>query len=127
MLRALPFVAILVLSIFCLVQAITSRDDQIRNLPKIVWVLLILFFPFIGSILWLVAGRPVYAAPSRTALQFPEYDRPGRNAAPNPDDDAEFLRKVRERADEQRRKAAEQKAEQERLQAERERQDPEQA
>lgn len=130
MLRALPFVAILVLSIFCLVQAITSRDDEIRNLPKIVWVLLILFFPFIGSILWLVAGRPVYAAPSRTAVQFPEYDRPGRNAAPNPDDDAEFLRKVRERAEEQRRKAAEQKAEQERLdaeRAEREKQDPEQA
>lgn len=125
MLRALPFVAILVLSIFCLVQVLTSRDDEIRNLPKIVWLLLILIFPLVGSVVWLAAGRPVYGAPSRTAVQFPEYDRPGRNAAPNPDDDAEFLRKVRERAEEQRRRAAEQRAEQDRL--EREKQDPEQA
>lgn len=35
MLRALPFVAILVLSIFCLVQAITSRDDDAEFLRKV--------------------------------------------------------------------------------------------
>ena len=36
--------------------------------------------------------------------EFPEYDRPGRAAAANPEDDEEFLRKVRERAEEQRRR-----------------------
>ncbi len=34
---------------------------------------------------------------------YPEYDRPGRAAATSPDDDEDFLRKVRERAEEQRR------------------------
>ncbi len=36
--------------------------------------------------------------------EFPEYDRPGRAAPAKPEDDEEFLRKVRERAEEQRRR-----------------------
>lgn len=108
MIRALPFLIVFILAIFCLVQAISARDDEVRNLPKIAWILLILFFPLIGSIVWLIAGRPA-RAPQQTWAPpgFPEYDRPGRAAATNPDDDAEFLRKVRERAEEQRRKFAE--------------------
>ncbi len=34
---------------------------------------------------------------------FPEYDRPGRAVAANPEDDEAFLRGLRERAEEQRR------------------------
>lgn len=110
--RLLLFVVPLVLAIFCLVQAITTRDAEVRHLPKVAWLLLILFFPVLGSIAWLVAGRPVTATPrrhERAAPGFPEYDRPGRMAGSSPDADAEFLRQVRERAEEQRRRAAEQK------------------
>jgi hypothetical protein len=79
------------------------------------WILLILFFPFVGSIAWLAAGRPVRAPRrsgpyERSATAFPEYDRPGRFAAADPEADEAFLRKVRERAEEQRRKAREEKA-----------------
>jgi len=107
----------LVLAIYCLVNAITSRADEVRHLPKFAWILLILFFPFLGSIAWLAAGRPVAAkAPrsryERPATEFPEYDRPGRAAAIDPEADAEFLRRVRERAEEQRRRAKEQAKEQ---------------
>ena len=35
---------------------------------------------------------------------FPEYDRPGRAAAVDPEKDEEFLRQVRERAEEQRKR-----------------------
>lgn len=102
----------LVLGIYCLVDAITSRDDRVRHLPQVGWILLILYFPFVGSVAWLVAGRPARGAAARRsheqpAPEFPEYDRPGRAAASNPEADAEFLRKVRERAEEQRRRAAE--------------------
>ncbi len=45
----------------------------------------------------------------REAPAFPEYDRPGRAAAADPDADAAFLEQVRARAEEQRRRAAEQK------------------
>ena len=81
---ALFYLVPLVLTIFCLVDAISSREGDVRHLPKLWWILLILFFPVVGSIAWLVAGRPAAAAPrrrERTAPQFPEYDRPGRMAA----------------------------------------------
>lgn len=114
MVRLLFFLVPVVLSVFCLVQAITSRDDEIRNLSKVWWILLILFFPFVGSIAWLVAGRPQtvqrrLGPHERSTSAFPEYDRPGRFAAADPEADEEFLRKVRERAEEQRRKHREQK------------------
>jgi hypothetical protein len=113
MLRLLFFLVPLVLCVFCLVQAISSRDDEIRHLRKTWWILLILFFPFVGSIAWLVAGRPQTAQRrqgphERSTSAYPEYDRPGRFAAADPQADEEFLRKVRERAEEQRRKHREQ-------------------
>ena len=40
---------------------------------------------------------------------YPEYDRPGRAMGATPESDDEFLKRVRERAEEQRRRAAEQK------------------
>ena len=108
------FLLVLALDIFCVIDVIQSREDEVRNLPKIAWLLLILFFPLIGSIAWLAAGRPQRgparrSAYEREALGFPEYDRPGRAAGLTPESDEEFLRRVRERAEEQRRKAAEEK------------------
>ena len=114
-LRLLFFLVPLVLSIYCIVEAISARDDEVRNLSKVWWILLVLFFPFVGSIAWLVAGRPQRPARrhgphERSAGAFPEYDRPGRFAAADPAADEAFLKKVRERAEEQRRKAREQQA-----------------
>lgn len=105
----------LVLWVFCLFDAITTREDEVRNLPKFLWIIIVLFFPLIGSILWLVAGRPHKVETGRsqwerTQPEFPEYDRPGRAAAADPEKDAEFLRQVRERAEEQRRAYREKKA-----------------
>ncbi len=114
MIRLLFFLVPLVLAVYCLIEAISSRDDEVRNLSRVWWIILILFFPFVGSIAWLAAGRPVRAprrlgSHERSASAFPEYDRPGRFAASDPAADAEFLKKVRERAEEQRRKAREEK------------------
>jgi hypothetical protein len=98
--------------LFCLVDVITTNDGDARNLPKFWWLLIVLFLPLVGSILWLVAGRPAVASArsrsyERGAPAFPEYDRPGRFAATDSESDAEFLRRCRERAEEQRRKARE--------------------
>ena len=95
---------------FCLVDVITTDDGDARNLPKVGWLLIVLFFPLVGSIIWLVAGRPVHPvgrarAYERRTPAFPEYDRPGRFAATDSEADAEFLRRCRERAEAQRRKA----------------------
>jgi len=127
MVRAAPFLIIIMLEIFCLIDVIVSDDDRVRHLPKIAWFLLILFFPLVGSAVWLIAGRPTNTVNrgrspyEREASAFPEYDRPGRAAGLTPESDEEFLRKIRERAEEQRQRAAEQKkAEEQRNQAERE-------
>jgi hypothetical protein len=105
------FLVGLCLFVYCLVDAIRTPEDEVRHLPKTMWVLLVLFFPFVGSLAWLLAGRPQKAprGPQRSTSQFPEYDRPGRAAASNPDDDEEFLRQVRRRAEEQRRRLAEER------------------
>jgi hypothetical protein len=100
--------------IYCLIDVAQTRVDQIRNLNKGAWLLIVFFFPVLGAICWFVFGRPQSArrppsAYERSAPAFPEYDRPGRAAALDPEKDEEFLRQVRERAEEQRRRHAEQK------------------
>jgi hypothetical protein len=94
--------------VYCLVDVIGSPEHRVRNLPKVAWLLLVLLFPFVGSIAWLAAGRPEgrarRARHEREQPAFPEYDRPGRAAAVDPQRDEEFLRRVRERAEEQRRR-----------------------
>lgn len=108
MIRLLPGIVVLVLSVFCLVDAIGSDPARVRNLPKWAWIVLVLLFPLLGSVAWLVAGRPAAAArrdrAQGAAPGFPEYDRPGRMAAADPAKDEEFLRQVRARAEEQRRR-----------------------
>ncbi|MCW2543909.1 MAG: hypothetical protein JWM40_1461 [Frankiales bacterium] len=102
----------LCLLVYCLLNVITTPPESCRNLPKLVWLLLVIFFPLVGGVAWLVAGRP--QGPSRS-LPYkgntgipPEYDRPGRASAQNPDDDAAFLGELRARAEDQRQRAAEQ-------------------
>jgi hypothetical protein len=98
MLRFLPYGIELFLVVFCLIDCIQSDEAAIRNLGKAWWVLLILFFPLVGAIAWLVAGRPVNPRrrtvpwPSQTA-GYPESERPRRTLAP--DDDPEFLAEMR--------------------------------
>lgn len=114
MIRLEAFFAVVTLALvlYCVVDVLTSDEYAVRNLPRLGWLLLVLVFPFVGSVAWLVAGRPRTAsrpAPGERAVPaFPEYDRPGRMAASDAAADEEFLRGVRERADEQRRRYREQ-------------------
>ena len=108
MIRVELLVGLLVtaLWVFCLVEVISSRGGESRHLGKVPWLLIVLFFPLAGSLAWLVAGRPRRErrpGAARAVPPFPEYDRPGRACASRPEDDERFLRKVRERAEEQRR------------------------
>ncbi|SMQ75061.1 PLDc N-terminal domain-containing protein [Agreia sp. VKM Ac-1783] len=48
---------LLALMIGALIDIILRRDDQVKHLPKVVWVLLVVFLPLIGSILWFTIGR----------------------------------------------------------------------
>lgn len=48
---------LLAVMIFAIVDAVTSDNWRIRFMPKVAWVLLIVFLPLIGSILWFVLGK----------------------------------------------------------------------
>ncbi|SDP02880.1 Phospholipase_D-nuclease N-terminal [Nakamurella panacisegetis] len=105
--------ALMALWIFCVVDVIMTPDGATRNLPKMLWLLLVIFLFEIGAIIWLIAGRPrsgtardrgagrgFYAG--ARAQGFPEYERLGRSTVDDPEADAEFLRQCRERAQAQR-------------------------
>jgi len=101
----------LVLLVYCVLNVITTPEAEVRNLPKLLWLLLVVVLPIVGGIAWLVAGRP---QGPRSSLPYkgnrgvpPEPDRPGRATAVSPDDDEAFLRSLRERAEQQRRAQAE--------------------
>jgi len=108
---------VFVLWLYCVIDVIMSRDDECRYLPRIGWLLIVLFFPLVGSLAWLLVGRDKpWALPwqsrtrSRSTAPYPEYDRPGRATATDAAADEEFLRQCRERAEEQRRRYREQRA-----------------
>jgi hypothetical protein len=93
MLFALADLAVLVIA---LIDCLSSEEYEIRALPKIVWVFIILLFSPLGGIIWFVAGRPVREQvgrrePWRPGEGFSERTRP-RSVAP--DDDPEFLGKL---------------------------------
>ena len=104
------------LTLFCLIECIQTPGDRVRNLPTWAWILLILVVPYVGSIAWLVAGKPwagmqtnrmPYKGNTGRPGAYVEADRPRRAVATNPDDDEEFLAGLRLRAEEQRRRARE--------------------
>jgi len=48
----------LLLMVGALVTIIRTDDADIKYLPKLVWVLLVVFLPLIGSIVWFLVGMP---------------------------------------------------------------------
>ena len=100
---------VLGLWIFCLIDVITTDESVCRNLPKTMWVLLVLFLPAVGSLAWLIAGRPQAPADlpykgnrGRAVPTVYDRERPARQVDPDPDAEADYQRALRARAEEQR-------------------------
>jgi hypothetical protein len=55
----MPFLSLLivVLMIVALIDVITRDDSQVKHLPKMVWIIIVILLPLIGSILWFGIGR----------------------------------------------------------------------
>ncbi|MET3804952.1 hypothetical protein ABIB25_001948 [Nakamurella sp. UYEF19] len=101
--------ALLALWVFCLVDVIGTPADATRNLPKLLWLVLVIFLSWVGCLLWFLCGRPRAGQVAATGFYegakpqgFPEYERLGRSTAGDSEADLEFLRQCRERADQQR-------------------------
>ncbi|MFC9895294.1 PLD nuclease N-terminal domain-containing protein [Nocardia sp. NPDC127579] len=105
----------LALWVYCLIDIITCPEGGIRHLPKGGWLVIVILVPTVGALLWLILGRPLHEAP-RSTTRYAEYDRPGRYVAQDAAADEEFLRGLRERAEQQRAEARRQEAERQREQ-----------
>jgi hypothetical protein len=91
----LLFVLEIVLAVVALISCLSAEDDELRALPRLAWVILIVLFPLVGAIVYFAAGRPlpVDHRPGvwRAAGAHPEPTRPRTLA---PDDDPDFLRQL---------------------------------
>lgn len=97
----------LVVAIVTIIDVAKAPENEVRHLPKPLWLVIVILAPFLGAIGWFLAGRPdsvSWSNAPRNSGAFPEYERPGRQSATEPAGDEEFLRQCRERAEEQRRK-----------------------
>jgi hypothetical protein len=97
-----------VIVVWALVEVIQANSAQIRRLPKWAWAILVVFpLPPLGAIAWFFLGRPKKdgSAPppvSGGGLNLPNLPRRTRYVArPAPDDDPDFLRRLNDEAEKQ--------------------------
>ncbi|MFE0738524.1 PLD nuclease N-terminal domain-containing protein [Streptomyces sp. NPDC058855] len=83
MLRALMFILPLALLIYAFIDCLNTPEDETRHLPKVIWVIVILLFPVVGSVGWIATGKQ-------------RRPRPARGGWVAPDDNPEFLNSLRE-------------------------------
>ncbi|MFI0821455.1 PLD nuclease N-terminal domain-containing protein [Streptomyces sp. NPDC021098] len=82
MLRVLMILVPLALSIYAFIDCITTEEQDVRYIPKPLWAILVLLFPVVGSISWLLVGRKRTAA-AETRREWVA-----------PDDNPEFLKSL---------------------------------
>jgi hypothetical protein len=89
MAKVLLVVVPLALAIYTVIDAIQTEDADVKHIPKIFWILLILLSAptGIGAIAWLVTGRQRGPLNGRRGPNYPTAPR-------GPDDDPDFLRNL---------------------------------
>jgi hypothetical protein len=97
MLRVLMILVPLALSIYAFIDCITTKEQDVRHIPKPLWAILILLFPLVGSISWLIVGRDRSSA-AGGRIGGGSSRRFGRSSGGwvAPDDNPEFLKSLDE-------------------------------
>ncbi len=83
--------ALLVLWVFCILDVISTEEVLCRNLPKYVWLFIVIILPDVGSIAWLLLGRPAGAG-FQLGSQVGVY-KPQKRAI-GPEDSPDFLASI---------------------------------
>lgn len=98
--RILPFLALIALYVYVLVDLSRAPSAEVRLLPKWLWVIVVVLLFLIGPLLWLVLGRP-RAEPPQSGGDGgggSSGRRPGPRGPVAPDDDPEFLKRLDEQS-----------------------------
>ncbi|WP_030620199.1 PLD nuclease N-terminal domain-containing protein [Streptomyces sclerotialus] len=101
MLRVLMILVPLALSIYAFIDCVTTDEKHVRHMPKPLWAILVLLFPLVGSVSWLIAGKDRAAQAAEGG--GPRRARGGRGGWVAPDDNPEFLQSLAAQEREQRR------------------------
>ena len=92
MLRYVPALLSLALTVYCVIDAFQTDEADMRTLPKVAWVMIVVLLPVVGPVAWLLGGRPRRGTPpSRGPIRRPD-DRSRRPRGP--DDDPDFLKGI---------------------------------
>jgi hypothetical protein len=70
------FIIITLLTVAVLVDVLTRPETQIRHLPKMAWFILVLLFPIVGGLVWLLVGREWAPLPEYKPLGDPSRSAP---------------------------------------------------
>lgn len=66
--------------VYCIFDVIRADAASVQHLPKMFWVLIVIFIPTIGSLAWLLLGRPARPGtrllPPPATPETPEAGRP---------------------------------------------------
>nr|WP_231126342.1 PLD nuclease N-terminal domain-containing protein [Motilibacter aurantiacus] len=110
--RVLTVLIPLALLVWALVDCLQTREEDIKGMPKVLWVLFMLLIPLVGSLVWIFAGkdrrrqRPAGNGQPYAAGPAGPY---GGSRPVAPDDDPNFLERLRLHKLEQDLKAREEK------------------
>ncbi|HYP24612.1 MAG TPA: PLD nuclease N-terminal domain-containing protein [Actinomycetota bacterium] len=90
-------ILLLALWAYCIFDVISTDEALMRNMPKVMWLIVVILIPTVGAVAWLLLGRPIGAGlrPGDTTPHRP-MPRPSR-PAPRPlapDDDPTFLARL---------------------------------
>lgn len=83
--KALIIVIAVVLLVYAFFDLLATDRAQVRALPKVAWLAIVVLVPFLGPLAWILGGT----ARIRIALPGPPS---GRRNPRGPDDDPDFLR-----------------------------------
>ena len=76
MARVLLIIAIVMLTVYCVVEVAQARGYRVRAMPKWLWAFAVIALPVVGPVSWLILGRPV--------KDQPRLPRGHRSPAPGP-------------------------------------------
>lgn len=87
-------ILLVALWVYCIFDVVSTDEALMRNMPKVLWLVVVILLPTIGAVAWLLLGRPVDAGlrPGDTAPRRP---RPSPRPLA-PDDDPSFLARLDE-------------------------------
>ncbi|WP_091226049.1 PLD nuclease N-terminal domain-containing protein [Microbacterium sp. 3J1] len=71
---------VIALMIGAMVDIIRREDSQVRFLPKLAWIIIVVLLPLIGSLLWFAIGREY----SDAGLRIPRLPRMRPAGRPSP-------------------------------------------